>query len=68
MSLVRACKLFSSPVLQASKFFLSSSSHAPQNQIRGLVASLIPQGQGNVYFGVLLDSFFTKKKNKTTCL
>ncbi|BAT89002.1 hypothetical protein VIGAN_05266500 [Vigna angularis var. angularis] len=46
MSLVRACKRFSSPLFQASKFFLSSSSHAPQHQIRSLVASLIPQAQG----------------------
>ncbi|KAK8470242.1 hypothetical protein PHAVU_004G085676 [Phaseolus vulgaris] len=46
MSLVRSCKLFSSPLLQASKFLLSSSSHAPHHQSRALVGSLIPQVQG----------------------
>ncbi|CAJ1964723.1 unnamed protein product [Sphenostylis stenocarpa] len=42
----RACKRFSSPLLQASKLFLSSSSPAPQLHVRPLVDSLIPQTQG----------------------
>jgi len=64
MSLVRSCKLFSSPLLQASKFLLSSSSHAPHHQSRALVGSLIPQVQGNVYSCVLLDNFFHQTFSK----
>jgi len=65
MSLVRASKLFSSPLLQASKFFLSSSSHAPQNQTRPLVASLIPQAQGNVYsYWIIFSPNIFKRKTK----